>query len=156
MIPESVRDVLEENGLEAIEFEPGSTPTSVLAAERLGVSVGQIAKSLLFKGKDGGYTMIVCAGDSKVSSGKMKRLTGVKTRMATPEETLEVTGFSPGGVCPFGVSGVPIYVDRSLSVYETVYPAAGTDASGVPVGYRSLVGITGAAECDVTAGAEAD
>ena len=89
-----------------------------------------------------------------MSSGKLKRLTGMKTRMATPEETFETTGFRPGGVCPFGVSGIPICVDASLSIHETVYPAAGTDASGVPVSYDSLIRITGASECDVTARAE--
>ena len=48
MIPEKVRSILDANGLAATEFAPGSTATSVLAAQQLGVTVGQIAKSLLF------------------------------------------------------------------------------------------------------------
>ena len=53
MIPEKVRAILDAHGLSAREFAPGSTATSVLAAQQLGVTVGQIAKSLLFIGKDG-------------------------------------------------------------------------------------------------------
>ncbi len=105
MIPEKVSRVLQAHNLKAIEFEPGSTATSALAAAQLGVSVGQIAKSLLFLGKDGRYFMLCCPGDRKASSSKIKTAIGVKTRMARHEETLGATGFEPGGVCPFGIDG---------------------------------------------------
>ncbi|HET6451184.1 MAG TPA: YbaK/EbsC family protein [Spirochaetia bacterium] len=144
MIPEKVRSVLDANGLKAAEFAPGSTATSVLAAQQLGVTVGQIAKSLLFVGKDGRYFMVVCPGDKRLSNGKLKAVTGVKSRMASAEEALQVTGFGPGGVCPFGVdSRVSLFIDQSLSQYSTIYPAAGTDSSGVPMTFAQLVAITG-------------
>jgi hypothetical protein len=50
-------------GLTAQEFAPGTTATSTLAAQQLGVKVGQIAKSLLFVGKDGRFFMVVSPGD---------------------------------------------------------------------------------------------
>jgi prolyl-tRNA editing enzyme YbaK/EbsC (Cys-tRNA(Pro) deacylase) len=144
MIPEKVSRILEANGLAAIEFAPGSTATSVLAAQQLGVAVGQIAKSLLFNGKDGKLFMVVCPGDRRLSNAKVKAVTGVKSRMATAEEALGATGFGPGGVCPFGIdAGIRIFVDRSLSEYATIYPAAGTDSSGVPMTFDRLVAITG-------------
>ncbi len=144
MIPEKVRTVLETNGLAAREFEPGSTATSVLAAQQLGVAVGQIAKSLLFVGKDGRYFMVVCPGDRRLSNSRLKAVTGVKSRMATAEEALAATGFGPGGVCPFGIgTGIALYIERSLSQYDTIYPAAGTDSSGVPMTFEQLVSITG-------------
>ncbi|HTO23338.1 MAG TPA: YbaK/EbsC family protein, partial [Spirochaetia bacterium] len=65
MIPEKVKTVLDAHGLAAREFDPGSTATSVMAAQQLGVAVGQIAKSLLFLGKDGRYFMVVCPGDRR-------------------------------------------------------------------------------------------
>jgi len=143
MIPDKVRKVLDEHGLKPAEFEAGSTATSVLAAQQLGVTVGQIAKSLLFTGKDGKNFMVVCPGDKRLSSGKLKAATGVKSRMASAEEALAATGFGPGGVCPFGIDGaVPIFIDRSLSSYATIYPAAGTDSSGVPMTFDQLVTIT--------------
>ncbi len=151
MIPHNVQTVLDSYKLSALEFDPGSTPTSQLAAEQIGVEVGQIAKSILMRGKDDQYRMFVIAGDRKISSGKVKRLTGVKHSMTGAEETQQATGFLPGSVCPFGVEGVHIYIDTSLKQWDTIYPAAGTDASGVPVAFDRLLEITGAQEVDVAA-----
>ena len=144
MIPDKVREVLDRHGLRATEFSAGSTATSVLAAQQLGVAVGQIAKSLLFAGKDRTFFMVVCPGDRRLSSVKLKAAVGTKSRMATADEALAATGFGPGGVCPFGIdSVVRLFIDSSLSQYATIYPAAGTDSSGVPMTFDQLVSITG-------------
>jgi len=155
-IPERVSRHLASHGLQAVEFEPGSTATSQLAADRFGVLVGQIAKSLLFLGKDGRYFMLLCPGDRKVSSSKLKAALGVKTRMARHEETFAATGFEPGGVCPFGISPhIRILLDEGLAQYTVIYPAAGTSASGVPMTFAQLVAVTGGQVGDFTV-AEAD
>jgi prolyl-tRNA editing enzyme YbaK/EbsC (Cys-tRNA(Pro) deacylase) len=143
MIPEKVRKVLEANGLEALEFEPGSTPTAQLAAARIGVETSRIAKSLLFKAKDGSYFMVVCPGDKRLSSAALKRAAGSKLSMTDADETERVTGYRPGGVCPFAVEGVAILLDEALGDYATVYPAAGTDATGVATSLGELARITG-------------
>jgi prolyl-tRNA editing enzyme YbaK/EbsC (Cys-tRNA(Pro) deacylase) len=150
MIPNKVQKVLDAYGLKAIEFEEGSTPTAVTAADKLGVTVGNIAKSLLFIGKDGRYAMVICPGDRRVSNAKLKQVLGVKTRMAGPEEVTRLTGFPPGGVCPFGVAGVEILLDQRLGSFETIYPAAGTDSSGVPMSFETLKAITGGGVFDLT------
>lgn len=151
-IPSNVKKFLSDHSLKALEFEPGSTPTAEAAAARIGVPVGQIAKSILFKGKDGSFRLVLAAGDSRINSSQLKKATGVKHRMATAEETLAVTGFRPGGVCPFGLEkgGVEILMDSSLEVFDIVYPAAGTDATGVPVPPMVLQGIVGARMVTVT------
>ncbi len=148
-LPPRVQEVLNRHGLTALEFEPGSTPTAVMAAARIGCQVGQIAKSLLFKDKTGAFHLVLMAGDAKVSSGKFKRTVGSEASMASPEETFAITGFRIGGVCPFGVENVAIWLDASLKAWDTIYPAAGTDASGVPVTYSHLLEMTNAKECDV-------
>ena len=114
--------------------------------------VGQIAKSILFKGKDDTYRWVVAAGDKKINSGALKRATGAKHRMASAEETEEATGFRPGGVCPFGLQDRPVAIllDVSLDEYNTVYPAAGTDATGVPLSPAYLQQITGGVKVEVT------
>ncbi len=150
MIPDKVKAILDANGLAALEFEEGSTPTAESAAAKIGVEVGQIAKSLLFQGASGRAAMIVCAGDKKISSGKVKRLCGEKMSMTSAEETFALTGFWPGGVCPFGVENIPIYIDESLSRWETIYPAAGTNSTGVPMTFAQLLSIAGGAACSVT------
>lgn len=149
MIPDTIMNILQEHGLEPLVFEPGSTPTVADAARMIGVKEGQIAKSILMRGKDGIFRMFVIAGDKKISSGKLKKLTGVKQSMASADDTLEATGFSPGGVCPFGTEGIEIFIDDSLADYDVVYPAAGDDASGVPVTWKQLLEITGGNRCDI-------
>ncbi len=150
MIPRKVQKILDAHGLTSLVFEPGSTPTVETAARMIGVQEGQIAKSILMRGKDGQFRLFVTAGNRKISSAKLKTLTGVKQSMAAAEETLETTGFSPGGVCPFGVEGIEIFIDRSIADYDVVYPAAGDDASGVPITYEKLLEITGGSPCDIT------
>jgi prolyl-tRNA editing enzyme YbaK/EbsC (Cys-tRNA(Pro) deacylase) len=156
MIPQHVAARLAAYGLQAIEFPPGATATAALAARQLGVQVGQIAKSLLFVGKDGRRVMLLCPGDRRASSGKLKTALGVKTRMTRPDETLAATGFEPGGVCPFGIDrNILVLVDVGLSQYATIYPAAGTSASGVPMTFDQLIEITGGRAGDFTAAEEA-
>lgn len=149
MIPAKVKDILDHHGLKALIFESGSTPTSELAAGQIGCEIGQIAKSMLFKAKDGAFRLFLCPGDRRVDNKKLKDFLGYKARMATAEETESITGFRPGGVCPFGIDQIDIFIDIGLSVYDTIYPAAGTDASGVPVSFETLKNIIEAVECDV-------
>lgn len=150
MIPEKVQRVLKTHGLEALEFEPGSTPTAELAAQRIGVATARIAKSLLFRSKSGTYHLVVCPGDKRLSSGVLKRLIGAKVSMADADETERVTGFRPGGVCPYGLEGVDILLDRELEALGTVYPAAGTDATGVPTTLGQLAAMTGGRIVDLS------
>ncbi len=150
MIPQKVWNILRKHDLVPLIFEEGTTPTVPAAARMIGVEEGNIAKSILMKGKDDAYRMFVIAGDRKISSGLLKRLTGVKQSMADTEETRNVTGFTPGGVCPFGVEGIEIFIDDSISEYDVVYPAAGDDASGVPITYEKLIEVTGGKPCSIT------
>lgn len=149
MIPEKVRRILAENNLTALEFAPGTTPTSELAAQQLGVTVGQIAKSMVLKAKSGDFYLAICPGDKRICSKKAKQEIGSKVRMANSDETEAATGFKPGGVCPFGVEGLEVLIDQELAGYETIYPAAGNDASGVPVTFSQLQAITKARVVDV-------
>lgn len=143
MIPEKVQRVLSAHGLSALEFEPGSTPTVDMAASRIGVEPARIAKSLLFRTKAGTYALVVCPGDKRLSSSVLRQVIGSKVSMTDPGETERVTGFRPGGVCPFGLEGVDIILDRDLGLYESVYPAAGNDATGVRTTLHELVRVTG-------------
>jgi len=152
MIPEKVRRILTENGLVALEFAPGSTPTSETAAQQIGVQVGQIAKSMVLKAKTGCYYLVICPGDLRICNKKAKKIIGSRVRMAQASETQQVTGFKPGGVCPFGVDNLDILIDERLAQYQTIYPAAGTDASGVAVTFSQLQTITAARVVDIMLG----
>ncbi|GED67819.1 cys-tRNA(pro)/cys-tRNA(cys) deacylase [Brevibacillus reuszeri] len=134
--------------LEPIIFEE-PLPTSEIAAQALGVEVGQIAKSILFRAGEK-YAMFVAAGDVRIHSKRVKAALGSgKTKMASPEEVVEVTGYQVGAVCPFALEvDVPIFVDRSLQRFSHVYTAAGVPESLLPVTYEVLLQMTGAEEID--------
>jgi len=151
MIPAKVERILQAHGLAALEFEPGSTPTAELAAARLGVIQARIAKSLLFKNKAGAYFLVVCPGDKRISSSVLRQVIGSKVSMADADETERATGFRPGGVCPFGLEDIEILLDRDLGNYESVFPAAGNDATGVSTTLEGLARITGGRIVDFTA-----
>jgi prolyl-tRNA editing enzyme YbaK/EbsC (Cys-tRNA(Pro) deacylase) len=87
--------------------------------------------------------MVVCPGDKRIPPSTLKRIIGSKVSMTDAEETERATGFKPGGVCPFGLAGVELFLDAELGSHPTVYPAAGTDATGVAISLALLRDITG-------------
>lgn len=107
-----------------------SSATVELAAIAAGVEPARIAKSLTFKAGDDAV-MIVTAGDTKIDNHKYKEQFGIKAKMLSPEEVIEYTGHSIGGVCPFAnpEGHLKVYLDDSMKRFETVFPAAGSDAS---------------------------
>ncbi len=133
--------------LEIILFDQ-STSTSQLAAEALGVEVGQIAKTLVFiskkkEGEEQKSAVVVTSGDVRVNTKKLKALVGYKPKFASGDEALELTGFPPGGVCPFGLpEDIPVYIDKTLERFDVVYAAAGTANSAVPITVPQLVEAT--------------
>ena len=128
--------------LNIMEFDEGSTKTSQMAAEQLGVEVGQIAKSILFT-TENGPILVVTSGDVKVSTSKLKKVLGVKPKMASYDECELVTGFKPGGICPFALKNeVTIFIDKSLDRFDLVYAAAGTANTAVPITLEELLIVT--------------
>lgn len=135
--------------LKVILFD-SCTHTSEMAAETLGVKVGQIAKTLVFIA-DGNPVLIVACGDKRVDTKKMAKVLNVKkVKFANAETVQELTGFAPGGVSPVGLlTVIPIYLDASLFQYQTVYTAAGTANSSLPIDPNQLLAITSGTVIDV-------
>lgn len=127
-----------------------STHTSELAAQTLGVTVGQIAKTLVFMA-DGNPVLLVTCGDKKVDTKQLAKVLGSKKVKFADSLTVEaVTGFAPGGVSPVGLlTALPVYLDESLYDYDIVYAAAGTANSALPVNPERLKQITAAQVIDV-------
>ena len=112
------------------EFDVSSA-TVALAAEALHCEGCRIAKTLSFHGKDGPI-LVVAAGDAKIDNAKFKAFFGIKAKMLTPEEAVQLIGHAVGGVCPFAVNeGVAVWLDESLRRFETVFPAAGSSNSAI-------------------------
>ena len=132
MAIEKVREYFNRFGIEdrVREFDVSSA-TVELAAEALHCEPCRIAKTLSFMGKEGPI-LIVAAGDAKIDNPKYKAQFGVKAKMLTPEEVIELIGHAVGGVCPFAVNkGVSVYLDESLKRFDTVFPACGSSNSAI-------------------------
>lgn len=126
---QKVQNILAERGttLKVVEFIE-STRTSAEAAERVGVSVGQIAKSLVFKAKTSGKAVLVIAsGANRVDEKKIAAQLGEKIGRADPEFAREATGFVIGGIPPLGHGQeLPTFLDEDLFQYQIIWAAAGT------------------------------
>ena len=132
MAIEKVREYFNKYGIEnrMREFDVSSA-TVELAAEALHCEPCRIAKTLSFMVKEG-PVLIVAAGDAKIDNPKYKAQFGVKAKMLTPEEVLQLIGHAVGGVCPFAVhEGVSVYLDESLKRFDTVFPACGSSNSAI-------------------------
>lgn len=113
-----------------IEFD-SSTATVELAALQVGVTEGEIAKSLSFLVEEQPIIVIV-AGDKKIDNHKFKEEFKVKAKMIPFELVETLIGHAAGGVCPFGINdNVLVYLDKSLKQYEYIYPACGTSNTAV-------------------------
>jgi len=120
-----------------MEFEVSSA-TVELAARAVGVEPARIAKTLSYL-VDGAAILIVAAGDIRVDNRKFKDKFGMKAKMPTPDEVLEMVGHPVGGVCPFGCKeGIPVYLDESLKRFTTVFPAVGSASSAIELNLEEL------------------
>lgn len=125
---ERVRGALATAGFacEIREF-PESTRTSAEAAAAIGCTVGQIAKSLVFRGAESGKPVLVIAsGANRVDEKKVAGLLGEKLARADAAFVREATGFAIGGVAPVGHLTPPaVFLDSDLEGFDEIWAAAG-------------------------------
>ncbi|MDO5133317.1 MAG: YbaK/EbsC family protein [Eubacteriales bacterium] len=142
---EKASEYLRKRGLEDRILRPeASSATVELAAAAIGVTPGEIAKTLSFITKEG-PVLVIAEGTAKVDNRKYKDTFHTKAKMIGAQEVEALIGHAPGGVCPFGINeGVPVYMDESLRKYEVVYPAAGDDHSAVRLTVAELESASGA------------
>ncbi len=129
---ERATNYLKEKGLESHIIIPNHSSATVSeAAEALGCEPGMIAKTLSFlQGET--PVLILAEGTARIDNAKYKARFQKKAKMIPFDQVEELIGHAVGGVCPFGVNtGVKVYLDESLKLHGTVYPAAGTDHSAV-------------------------
>jgi len=107
---------------------PDSTRTAAEAAAACGCTVGQIIKSLIFKGKDSGRAyLLLVSGDNRVNEKAVAQTIGEAIVRPDADFVRTATGFAIGGIPPFGhMVKLATYFDQDLLQYETVWAAAGT------------------------------
>ena len=122
-----------------------SSATVAAAAEALGCEEAMIAKTLSFLQEDK-PVLILADGVARIDNRKYKDRFGCKARMIPADLVEPLIGHDIGGVCPFGVNdGVTVYLDESLRKHDIIYPAVGTDHSGVKLTIPELEECSGSA-----------
>lgn len=143
---QKVQDVLLVYGLQVQVIEMSdSTRTAVEAAQAVGCEVGQIVKSLVFKGKESGKPILVeVSGANRVNEKALSALVGEKIVKPDADFVREQTGFSIGGIPPVGHTNPMVsLIDEDLMQYEVVWAAAGTPNAVFQLTPQDLEKITG-------------
>ena len=121
--------------------------TAIDAANGLGIEVGQIASSLIFKLPSGNPLLIITSGRHRVDTDLVaKNLNIPELGRADANYVKEVSGYSVGGVSPLGWISKPeiILIDEALNDYDVVWAAAGHPHAVYPTTYDELIQCTGA------------
>jgi prolyl-tRNA editing enzyme YbaK/EbsC (Cys-tRNA(Pro) deacylase) len=124
--------------------------TAQQAADALGVSVGQIAKSIIFRRKDDDRAvLVITSGDRRVDEKKVEALVG-KVGRADADFVRAKTGYAIGGVSPVGHVTEPVtLIDRELFRFEEIWAAAGHPHGVFRLRPQDLVVLTGAPVADI-------
>jgi Cys-tRNA(Pro) deacylase len=135
-----VLDVAARKGVTLeVQTFPDSTHTAADAARVVNAEIGQIVKSLVFvsANEEGELEPLVClvSGADRVDLARLAAVIGRRdVRRASAKEADELTGFTIGGIPPFGHRNrTRVIMDPDLGRYETVWAAAGLPTAVFPV-----------------------
>jgi prolyl-tRNA editing enzyme YbaK/EbsC (Cys-tRNA(Pro) deacylase) len=141
-----VQEALAARGFsnEVVEL-PSSTRTAAEAAAAVGCEVGQIVKSLVFRGRQSGRAVLVVAsGSHRVDEGAVGTVLGEDIDKASADFVREQSGFAIGGVPPLGhARELVTIVDEELLRHERIWAAAGHPHAMFPLTPAELVAMTG-------------
>lgn len=144
---QKVADAAKDLGLAVSVVEmPDSTRTAEEAAAACGCTVGQIVKSLIFRGKttETPYLLLV-SGDNRVDEKGVAAHLGEKLKRPDADDVRALTGYAIGGIPPLGHdTPLATYLDEDLLAFETVWAAAGTPRCVFSVAPKALAEATGA------------
>lgn len=151
---QKVQDALTALGfgaMQVVEF-PASTRTAQEAADAIGCTVAQIAKSLVFRAEDSGDAVLVIAsGTNRVNTARLADLIGEAPGKADADFVRETTGFVIGGVPPVGhAQPLRTFIDQDLQQHATIWAAAGTPRAVFKLTPGDLIAMTGGDVIQVT------
>jgi len=128
-----------------------SARSAAEAASALGIEVGQIASSILFKLPDDSPLLVITSGRHRVDTELVASQLGVASLGRVDADFVkEKSGFSIGGVSPIGwLNPATIIIDEALNDYEIVWAAAGHPHSVFPTNFDELLQVTSATQMRV-------
>src|SRR5687767_3265837 len=144
---QKIQDQLKSLGFDYPVIEHAeSTRTAQEAAERAGCELGQIVKSLIFKGKTSGKPVLVLtSGANRVDEKRISEYAGESISRADADFVRSVTGFAIGGIPPVGhLQEIETYLDEDFFQYKTIWAAAGNPNAIFELPTKALQAITNA------------
>jgi prolyl-tRNA editing enzyme YbaK/EbsC (Cys-tRNA(Pro) deacylase) len=146
-----VQDALAAAGVATTVVEyAASARTSQEAADVLGCTVAEIAKSLVFRRADGGAVLVIASGANRVDLAKVATLLGAAPGKADADFVRATTGYAIGGIPPLAhAQALVAIIDRDLMRYDRVYAAGGTPNAMFPIRPADLVRVAGGTVADV-------
>ncbi|CAB4849278.1 unannotated protein [freshwater metagenome] len=138
--------LIDHNMKGQIKVLTDSARSAAEAASALGIEVGQIASSILFKLPDDSPLLIITSGRHRVDTDLVaKSLNVAELGRVDADYVKENSGFSIGGVAPIGwIKPATIIIDQALNDYDVVWAAAGHPHTVFPTTYQELLTATNA------------
>jgi prolyl-tRNA editing enzyme YbaK/EbsC (Cys-tRNA(Pro) deacylase) len=146
-----VREALSKAGVaDNITVMPEATHTAQAAAGALGCNVAEIAKSIIFRAKDGRAVLVITSGSNRVDDRKVTEIIGQTLGKADADFVRSQCGFVIGGVAPIAHLTEPIVLmDEDLLQFGAVWPAAGHPNTMFRIPPQDLARISGARIADI-------
>ena len=133
----------------AVRRFPEGTRTAADAARAVGCDIGQIVKSLVFVA-GGRPVVVLVSGPNRLDEKRLASIAGEPVAKADAETARAATGYSIGGVPPFGhATEMPVFMDRDLLSHRTVWAAAGRPDSVFEIAPDRLRELSAATVADV-------
>lgn len=141
---------LDTAGVEYRMVHHGHVSSAQEAADKRGIPIGALAKTLVIRMAEGEYVLVLVPGDRGLDYPKLRAHLGVRRlTMPSPDEAKEATGYARGTITPLGAGGWPVLVDTSLTTHPEVSLGAGVGEWAIHLSPADLVSATGAAVVDV-------
>jgi prolyl-tRNA editing enzyme YbaK/EbsC (Cys-tRNA(Pro) deacylase) len=141
-----VQDALDASGVSCrVVAMPRTARTSQEAADAIGCHVGQIAKSIVFRGmRSAKPILILASGVNRITESRIQALMGEPVMRPDAQYVREATGFAIGGVAPIGFPRpIQTWIDQDLLQFPEIWAAAGTPTMVFRVDSNLLPTITG-------------
>lgn len=125
-----------------VEYEPGHGIEE--AAERRGIAVERILKTMVVRIADGSFVLVMVPGDRLIDWKALRTLLGERRlSLADERQAFEATGYRRGTITPFGAEGDwPLVIEASVAGSGEVSVGTGTDGVAVHLDADDLIAVT--------------
>jgi Cys-tRNA(Pro) deacylase len=143
--------VLDEAGVAYRLVHHGVVSSAEEAAERRGIRLEQLAKTLVVRVEEGSYVLVLIPGDQGMDYKRLRSHLGInRLTMPSPEEALEATGYARGTITPLGAGGWPVLIDEALAHHDEISLGAGIPEWAIHLHPTDLMAVTGATLASLT------